>query len=131
VYILCHGFGFLACDREVRRSGRAVGRLGSGQFHLEEEGPAAGMAAGDQRDTGVWESAGGRFFRDHESDGSCLLFLHGTFSNAAGAFQTLAATRAASGRDFFSAVAPIYGNRIYAFNHFTVSQTPEKNGGST
>jgi hypothetical protein len=57
----------------------------------------------------------------------CLLFLHGTFSNAAGAYRALATTRAASGRDFFSALAPIYGNRIYAFNHFTVSQTPEKN----
>lgn len=57
----------------------------------------------------------------------CLLLLHGTFSNAAGAFQTLATIRAASGRDFFSALAPIYGNRIYAFNHFTVSETPEKN----
>jgi hypothetical protein len=57
----------------------------------------------------------------------CLLLLHGTFSNAAGAFQALANTRAASGRDFFSALAPVYGNRIYAFNHFTVSQTPEQN----
>ena len=29
--------------------------------------------------------------------------------------------------DLFSALAPFYGNRIYAFNHFTVSETPEKN----
>jgi hypothetical protein len=57
----------------------------------------------------------------------CLLLLHGTFSNAAGAFQALANTRGTSGRDFFSALAPIYGNRIYAFNHFTVSQTPQQN----
>lgn len=57
----------------------------------------------------------------------CLLLLHGTFSNAAGAFQALVKTRALSGRDFFTAVAPTYGSRIYAFNHFSVSQTPEEN----
>ncbi len=57
----------------------------------------------------------------------CLLLLHGTFSNAAGAFPGLAATPGTKARDFFGALAPIYGNRIYAFNHFTVSQTPEKN----
>jgi hypothetical protein len=50
-----------------------------------------------------------------------LLFIHGTFSNAVGAFGALAGTR------FFDRVRPLYGDRIYAFNHFTVSRTPEEN----
>ncbi|HYX54359.1 MAG TPA: CHAT domain-containing protein [Candidatus Limnocylindrales bacterium] len=57
----------------------------------------------------------------------CLLLLHGTFSNAAGAFQGLTNTKGAGARDFFSALTPVYGDRIFAFNHFTVSQTPEQN----
>lgn len=50
-----------------------------------------------------------------------LLLLHGTFSNANGAFGKLAGT------DFFTRVAARYGDRIYAFNHFSVSRTPEEN----
>jgi CHAT domain-containing protein len=50
-----------------------------------------------------------------------LLFIHGTFSNAASAFVSLAES------DFFSQVAPIYGDRIFAFDHFTLSRTPEEN----
>jgi hypothetical protein len=53
--------------------------------------------------------------------GRALLFLHGTFSHAASAFKSLADT------GFFSQVKPIYGDRIYAFNHFSVSKTPEEN----
>jgi hypothetical protein len=51
----------------------------------------------------------------------CLLFLHGTFSNAAGAFGDLAS------QDFFAPLQALYGDRIFAFNHLTVSQTPEQN----
>ena len=50
-----------------------------------------------------------------------LLFIHGTFSNAAAAFASLADT------DFFTQVEPIYGDRIFAFDHFTLSRTPEEN----
>lgn len=50
-----------------------------------------------------------------------LLLLHGTFSHAVGAFGELAGT------DFFARIAPRYGDRIYAFNHFTLSRTPEEN----
>jgi len=57
----------------------------------------------------------------------CLLLLHGTFSDAAGAFGGLCATQTADGRDFFSEVAALYGDRIYAFNHFSVSVTPQQN----
>ena len=50
-----------------------------------------------------------------------LLFIHGTFSNAAAAFDSLADS------DFFTQVAPIYDDRIFAFDHFTLSRTPEEN----
>ena len=50
-----------------------------------------------------------------------LLFVHGTFSNAASAFVSLADS------DFFTQVAPIYGERIFAFDHFTLSRTPDEN----
>ena len=50
-----------------------------------------------------------------------LLFVHGTFSNAASAFISLANS------DFFAQVAPIYGDRIFAFDHFSLSRTPEEN----
>lgn len=50
-----------------------------------------------------------------------LLFIHGTFSNAASAYKSLAAS------NFFESVKPIYGDRIFAFDHFTVSRTPEDN----
>jgi CHAT domain-containing protein len=50
-----------------------------------------------------------------------LLFIHGTFSNAAAAFGSLADT------DFFSQAAALYGDRIFAFDHFTLSRTPEEN----
>src|SRR5262249_42868856 len=50
-----------------------------------------------------------------------LLFIHGTFSNAAAAFGSLADT------DFFGQVASLYEDRIFAFDHFTLSRTPEEN----
>lgn len=50
-----------------------------------------------------------------------LLFLHGTFSNAAAAYGALADS------NFFDRVRALYGDRVFAFNHFTVSRTPEEN----
>ena len=50
-----------------------------------------------------------------------LLFLHGTFSNAAAAFQPLADST------FFERVKDTYEDRIFAFDHFTLSRTPEEN----
>ena len=46
-----------------------------------------------------------------------LLLLHGTFSHAQSAFGGLAEG------EFFSRAKKIYGDRIYAFNHFTISKT--------
>lgn len=50
-----------------------------------------------------------------------LLLVHGTFSHAAGAFAPLAHS------SFFEDVAPLYGDRLFAFDHFSVSRTPEEN----
>jgi CHAT domain-containing protein len=50
-----------------------------------------------------------------------LLFLHGPFSNAALAFRDLAAS------DFFERVKGTYADRIFAFDHFSVSRTPDQN----
>ena len=50
-----------------------------------------------------------------------LLLIHGTFSNAAAAFRPLAAS------SFFERVARTYGDRVFAFDHFTISRTPEQN----
>ena len=56
-----------------------------------------------------------------------LLFIHGTFSHAASGFSGLATARGSGGKTFFESLQPIYGDRIFAFDHFTVSRTPEEN----
>jgi CHAT domain-containing protein len=50
-----------------------------------------------------------------------LLLLHGTFSNAASTFRPLADL------DFFARVEETYNDRIYAFDCFSISRTPEQN----
>src|SRR4029077_1609285 len=50
-----------------------------------------------------------------------LLLIHGTFSNAAAAYRELAKST------FFERVAGFYGDRIFAFDHFTLSRTPQEN----
>jgi hypothetical protein len=56
-----------------------------------------------------------------------LLFLHGTFSNAAAAFKELASTRGSDGKTLFESIAATYGDRVFAFDHFTVSKSPKEN----
>lgn len=55
--------------------------------------------------------------------GRSLLLLHGTFSSTASAFGGLASNEVR----FFEAARAVYGDRIYALEHFTVSRTPEEN----
>ena len=55
------------------------------------------------------------------SPGRSLLFIHGTFSNTASAYRDLAAST------FFDRVKDIYDDRIFAFDHFSISRTPEEN----
>jgi hypothetical protein len=50
-----------------------------------------------------------------------LLLLHGTFSDAAGAFKGLAE------QGFVEAAGQLYGERIFAFNHFTFSESLDEN----
>jgi hypothetical protein len=50
-----------------------------------------------------------------------LLFVHGTFSDAASSYGAL------TGTDFFRRAASLYADRMYAFNHFTVSKSPQEN----
>jgi hypothetical protein len=52
-----------------------------------------------------------------------LLFIHGPMSNAAAGFHELAST------NFFERVKDTYGDRIFAFNHFSLHRTPEENAG--
>lgn len=49
-----------------------------------------------------------------------LLFIHGTFSNAHGAFGEIPA-------GLMSALHQRYDGRVFALNHFTLSHDPEKN----
>ena len=55
------------------------------------------------------------------SSGRSLLLIHGTFTSAATEFCAL------GGSTFFDRMEATYGDRIYAFNHFSVSRTPEQN----
>ncbi len=50
-----------------------------------------------------------------------LLLLHGTFSTTASAFTHLARS------NFFDRVKPVYDDRIFGFDHFSVSRTPQDN----
>ena len=50
-----------------------------------------------------------------------LLFIHGAFSDAASAYLDLARS------SFFDRVTDTYADRIFAFNHFSISRTPEQN----
>jgi tetratricopeptide (TPR) repeat protein len=50
-----------------------------------------------------------------------LLFIHGPFTTAAVEFRALADST------FFESLAGTYENRIFGFNHFSISRTPEQN----
>lgn len=55
--------------------------------------------------------------------GPALLLLHGTFSHAESAFSDLCQAPG----DFFAEARRVYGENIYAWNHFTVSKSPDEN----
>ena len=50
-----------------------------------------------------------------------LLLIHGTFSSTASAYRELAKS------SFFDRVNDTYGDRVFGFDHFTLSRTPEEN----
>src|SRR5687767_1430269 len=55
------------------------------------------------------------------SSGRSLLLIHGTFTSAVTEFCALARST------FFNDLEATYEDRIYGFNHFSVSRTPEQN----
>jgi hypothetical protein len=56
-----------------------------------------------------------------------LLLLHGTISSTSGCFKGLATTQGSDGRTVFDALADAYEGRLFGFDHFTISETPEEN----
>lgn len=54
------------------------------------------------------------------AQGRALLFIHGTFSTAHGAFSQLPDA-------VFAELHAGYGGRVFAFNHFTLSHDPRRN----
>jgi hypothetical protein len=69
-------------------------------------------------DAAAIEPGGSEFQKLQE--GRSLLFIHGTFSSAHSAFAGLT-------RDDLSTLSQAYGGRLYAFDHFTLSHSPERN----
>ncbi len=65
--------------------------------------------------------------RTLSTTGRNLLFIHGTFSNTTAAFTGLAKTPGGNGKTLFEELKEVYENRIYGFDHFTLSRTPEEN----
>lgn len=57
---------------------------------------------------------------EHLQGGRALLFVHGTFSRAASAFGGLP-------REVMEELSHVYGNRLFAFDHFTLSHSPRQN----
>jgi hypothetical protein len=57
---------------------------------------------------------------DHLRGGRALLFVHGTFSTAHGAFNLIP-------DDAFALLSAAYEGRLFAFNHFTLSHDPRQN----
>jgi hypothetical protein len=57
---------------------------------------------------------------DRLAKGRALLFVHGTFSNAHGAFNDLPT-------EFMAELHRRYDGRVFAFNHFTMSHDPMQN----
>ena len=101
----------LAASWEKRRWSEPGRRLGWQQV------TAAGLGAGRTGAVPRWPASGARN----------LLLLHGTFSSTVGCYADLATTHGSDGRDFFGSVRDLYDDRIYGFDHFTVSRSPAEN----
>jgi hypothetical protein len=63
----------------------------------------------------------------HDPSKPNLLLIHGTFSNALDAYKHIADTKGSNGRTLLDSVADLYEDRIFAFDHFSVSKTPRQN----
>ncbi len=96
-------FRFIAKKAEQRW----WGKTGEGLYRVEESGGTLRLTKATAADV----------------RGPALLLLHGTFSNALSAFGDLAAAPGG----FFAEARKVYGDRIFAWNHYTVSKAPEDN----
>lgn len=83
------------------------GERREGLYRVESAGPALRLRA----------------VKPDDVTGPALLLLHGTFSHAESAFGDLLDAPG----DFFAEARRAYGDRIYAWNHFSVSKSPEEN----
>ena len=110
-------------DKAIAVAGRAVEAIAWKIKKLEEgwkHVTPQGLSSGSLPQIKIADAVGTAPFRN-------LLFLHGTFSHASSAFAGLATARGANGEAFFELVQPVYGERIFAFDHFTVSRSPYDN----
>jgi pimeloyl-ACP methyl ester carboxylesterase len=78
--------------------------------------------AGDLRLTAVAQND-----RISADQGPLLVFLHGTASSTAGSFGKLWAPLNNEGANLRQALAPSYGNRVFALEHRTLSESPIQN----
>ena len=112
-------------DKAVAAAGRAVETLAWKVNKGLEEGwkrvTPDGLKSGSLPKVRIADAVG------TSPDQRNLLFLHGTFSHASSAFAGLATARGAGGKTLFESVKDIYGERIFAFDHFTVSRSPQDN----
>ena len=106
-----------AIDKVVAKGVQAAGRVAEAQWWKKR-----GLKEG-------WyqlRMSGGTFApqpitRVDPGDGPALIFLHGTFSNLTGSFRKLLSPAV------FERLRARYGDRIYGYQHFSVSRSPEEN----
>jgi hypothetical protein len=107
-----------AVDKVIAKGVQAAGRVAEAQWWKTK-----GLKEGWHR---LQMSPGGTLAlqpvtRVDPGDGPALLFLHGTFSNLAGSFGKLLTPAV------FDQLRARYGDRIFGFEHFSVSRSPEEN----
>jgi CHAT domain len=108
-----------AVDKVVAKGVQAAGRIAEAQWWKQK-----GLAEGWYR---LRLSDGGKLALQplprtiDPGDGPALILLHGTFSNLAGSFGKLLTPAV------FEQLRARYGDRIFGFQHFSVSRSPEEN----
>ena len=107
-----------AVDKVVAKGVQAAGRVGRGAV-VEEEGAEGRLVPAADEPGGTLALQ--PLPRVDPGEGPALIFLHGTFSNLAGSFAKLLTPAV------FDQLRARYGDRIFGFEHFSVSRSPEEN----
>jgi hypothetical protein len=107
-----------AIDKVMAKGVQAAGRVAEAQWWKQR-----GLKEGWYR---LQLSPGGKLAlqplpRIDPGEGPALIFLHGTFSNLASSFRKLLTPVV------FEQLRARYGDRIFGFEHFSVSRSPEEN----